>query len=279
MKLAGVIVLYNANEDNVIDNINSYINDIDLLIAVDNTDKIIVQDKLIDFLKHKNILYINNGNNLGIARALNIGTEKAIELGCQWLLTMDQASRATPGMIQIMATVIGKYPNIGIISPVHTGEEITDKLKLQQDFIEVDSVMTSGNLLNLKAYNEVGPFDEKLFIDYVDHEYCLRLNKNNFKVLLATKAKLTHNLGNISVHKIASTTNHNFVRRYYMTRNRLLVQKVYKKDFPYFCKQDNAKMWKELLKICLLEKDKIKKIRAFILGFYHFNINKFGKLN
>ena len=38
IKLAGVVVLYNP-DDNYIDNINSYINDIDLLYIIDNSEK------------------------------------------------------------------------------------------------------------------------------------------------------------------------------------------------------------------------------------------------
>ena len=34
--------------------------------------------------------------------------------------------------------------------------------------------VTSGSLLRLKHVKEVGYHEEKLFIDMVDHEYCLR---------------------------------------------------------------------------------------------------------
>jgi len=37
MKIAGVIVLYNPNEE-VIDNIKSYLEDIEILYAVDNSE-------------------------------------------------------------------------------------------------------------------------------------------------------------------------------------------------------------------------------------------------
>jgi hypothetical protein len=33
-----------------------------------------------------------------------------------------------------------------------------------------------------------------------------------------------------------------------------------------------------LARIFLLEKEKVKKFRAFLLGVWHFRINRFGKL-
>jgi GT2 family glycosyltransferase len=43
--------------------------------------------------------------------------------------------------------------------------------------------MSSGNLLNLAAFKQVGAYNESFFIDYVDHEYCLRLKKKRFSIL------------------------------------------------------------------------------------------------
>lgn len=37
MKLAGVVILYHPNE-NIVENINSYITDIDFLFIIDNSD-------------------------------------------------------------------------------------------------------------------------------------------------------------------------------------------------------------------------------------------------
>ena len=37
--------------------------------------------------------------------------------------------------------------------------------------------MTSGNLLNLKIAEKIGDFEEKLFIDEVDHDYCYRIRR------------------------------------------------------------------------------------------------------
>jgi len=277
-KIGAVVVLYNPSKKEVLENIESFSSLVGKIFIIDNSDKAsdINENTFSRFL---NADYINNQSNLGIAAALNIGARLAIKDNCNWLLTMDQDSRVTVDMITMMLKAIDKYSNIGMISPVHAGKTIA-AITNKPDFEEVDSAMTSGNLLYLEAFITVGPFEEKLFIDYVDHEYCFRLKMNGFKIILANKAILEHNLGRIAKHKLGLiTTNHNFIRRYYMTRNRLWIREKYKNDFPAFFRHDYPAMWKELVKILLYEKDKLKKIRAFFLGVYHFKINKFGKLN
>ena len=98
MKIDGVVALYNPDES-IIKNINSYINDIDKIYIIDNSEtknhelinKIVtISDKCI---------YIDNNGNQGIANALNVGAKLAIENGCDWLLTMDQDSSFTQGSL------------------------------------------------------------------------------------------------------------------------------------------------------------------------------------
>ena len=66
MKLAGVVVVYNPG-DGVLNSINSYIDDLDILYVVDNSSfdntKLFNNDK---------IKYIPNMDNMGIAKALNV---------------------------------------------------------------------------------------------------------------------------------------------------------------------------------------------------------------
>lgn len=283
MEIAAVVVVYNSNEKSLLENINSYLEDVKFLAVVDNSDVVNNYPLLLDLSKKSKgkVNYIRNGQNLGIAEALNIGAKHALERGYEWLLTMDQDSRATAGMVNTLVAYLesGDAEQVGIISPVHMQQNSSVVHEImERDFEERLTVMTSGNIISLKAFTQVGGFDTSLFIDYVDHEYCLRLIQNGFKVVAAKKAILLHSLGSFKNYKVANVSNHNYVRRYYITRNRLFVWKKYYQKFPAFCRQDYYEMWKELLKICLFERDKMRKIRAFLLGYYHFLTNKFGKL-
>lgn len=279
-KIAGVVVLYNPDEK-VFENINSYIDEIDVLYAVDNSDtsNTSIVNQLIE---NEKISYISNHSNLGIAAALNTAAQKAIEQGYHWLLTMDQDSKATEGMLKKLILFIEneQTEHVGILSPFHASK-IQSKSESTEKYEIIMTTLTSGNLLNLEIFKLIGPFLEKLFIDYVDYEYCLRLNVNQYKVVKVNDAILDHHAGDLSTRKVGkfqvSTTNHSFLRRYYITRNRLYVMKQYKKYYPQFYRDEIRFFIKETVKIILFEKDKYKKLKKIVEGYLDFKRNKFGK--
>ena len=114
-KIAAVVVLYNPDSV-VMGNLNSYINQVDKLYAVDNSENI--NSMLVEKIKCiKDAEYISNAKNLGIAAALNIGAKKAIEEGFEFLLTMDQDSRISENFADEMIKILEKNKNIGILAP------------------------------------------------------------------------------------------------------------------------------------------------------------------
>lgn len=117
--------------------------------------------------------------------------------------------------------------------------------------------MTSGNLLTINAFKKVDPFEEKLFIDYIDIEYCLHSKQNSYHIVQVNSSILNHKLGNPKVYSLGRkrflSTNHEPWRRYYITRNRIYVWRHYWKIFPDFIKDDFYYMIKELIKIILVE--------------------------
>ena len=52
---------------------------------------------------------------------------------------------------------------LAYISPRHILKNDIDKFNDVKESAEVDHVMTSGNLLNLKIWEEIGRFDENSF--------------------------------------------------------------------------------------------------------------------
>jgi rhamnosyltransferase len=277
LKTAGIVVLYNS-QDEIIDTISSYLDQIDRLFVVDNSEvRRPVAEKIVGLPKTE---YIGNGKNLGVAKALNIGAAQAMESGYDFLLTMDQDSRAPEGMVPALLACCGQRDlgEIGIISPFH----ITKNVPAPKDKTcrEVLTVMTSGNLLNLRVFKKVGPFMEQLFIDYVDHEYCLRLHEKGYKVLQCNGVFLEHTLGDIRIYRFLglslAATNHSVFRRYYMTRNRFFLLNKYKKTYPLYCRSQLKNFWWEFLMVLLFEKRKIAKIRSIIKGYRDYKQGVFA---
>lgn len=280
LKIAGVVVLYNPNET-LIQNIDSYISNIDTLFVIDNSDT--KTPSIIDKMLHNpKIHYIDNHGNQGIANALNIGANEAIKMGYEWLLTMDQDSKVLPSMLINMLQCYQKHSseNIGMLSPYHANRFFPIS-KNPNPCNEVLVAMTSGNLLNLNAFMSVGPFWESLFIDHVDTEYCLRLWDRGYKILQVNHAILDHKVGDLKLHKIGKktffSTNHSPIRKYYVYRNGSFVLDLYKKKFPEYCKKLRARYWIDAFIVLFYETKKIAKFKMMFRGYLDYKRSVFGK--
>lgn len=279
MQVAAVVIYYNPDYS-VFNNLNTYVNQTERIFIVDNSD-IPVDESLIDKIKsYKYVEYISNHKNIGIAAALNMGIKKAIEENFNYVLTMDQDGKATPGMVSELLKIMAASNNIGIVAAEHVDLDSPNR-PLKEDSKEILYTMTNGNLLNLTAYKEIGGYLEELFIDHTDHEYCLRLNKNGYKIIKTSSTFVIHKLGKAKTRKIFNIncypTFHPPIRLYYRTRNRFYVNSIYKKVFPQYVKEDRKHMFREFFDIIMCEKDLFNKTKMMIKGYIDYRKKKFGK--
>ena len=275
MKLAGAVVLYEPTDEDL-ENIPSYIDDLDILYVMDNSKE--KNDKRLP--KNKKIKYIFNNENLGIAAPLNKAAELARKENIDWLLTMDQDTHFSDGVLKKMKEKIEETDckNIGIVTPWHK-----TRLKIEKPKEDIDyplDVMTSGNLVNLVIHKKLKGFKEWIFIDGVDIEYCLNLKKNNYKIMRLNYLEIDHNLGDIFYKKFLwkdlLVTNHSAMRRYYQVRNYLYIRDMYIDSRSKFCKI-LVKFKTIILAVILYEKDKIPKLKAFYQGYKAYKRNKRGR--
>lgn len=273
--IAGVVVLYNPT-DTVIDTISSYIQQVKLLYVVDNstTKNPAAIQKLRELT---NVIYVDQQGNKGIAAALNRGARLAIADGFRFLLTMDQDTKLKSDFISDLSQRLNEddVDQIGIIAPRY------DRLPKKKPgrFEKILFTMTSGNILNLDAFNKTGPFLEELFIDHVDHEYCLRLNQNGFKIIQMNDVEIDHRPGSITrlFFKDVLFSSHSPQRLYYFCRNGFYVANRYRKTFPAFRYRFYKLMLKEICKIPF-EKNRIVRIQMLIKGYFDYKSGTFGPL-
>ena len=165
-KVAASVVLYHPDLS-LISNIGTYYNYVNYLIVIDNSEKnnTNIKDEIQKLFPP--VIYRSLNRNSGIATALNIACDIAIKNDSDWVLTMDQDRSFKAGELTHMIKGISEaqrlFENIGIISPFHVLHE-NHQVKAPEHFTVKNIVMTSGNLLNLRAYTAVGSFEEKLFI-------------------------------------------------------------------------------------------------------------------
>ncbi|MCC3704800.1 glycosyltransferase family 2 protein [Rouxiella badensis] len=271
--LAGVVVWYNPTEKEV-DNIRSYVGFLKNLYVIDNSAN--DNSALLSSLNQNDghIQYIPNLDNLGIATALNKGCKRAIEQGYDWILTMDQDSSFDPvEMSKFIASFESKKiedPSIALFTP------------WTNEFHPIGyatRVITSGNLLNLTAYQQIGGFDDKLFIDEVDHDLCYKLTQFNYKIYTFDNARMQHKIGDAKSHAFLFprrllVMHHGAVRKYYIIRNRFLLRE----RFPDFTR-DYAKFnIMLLLGVIFFEKQKWLKLRYMFKGYCDYKRNRLGRM-
>ncbi len=277
MKLSAVVVFYYPSRDNI-KHINKYLNEVDQIYVVDNSD-----DDVIRMQSDDKIKYIKYGENKGIAKALNEGAKLAIKDKFKWLLTLDQDSKITSKNISDLKSFIEntKEKNIGLVAPYQDiGLPFTKSSEEYEEYIEL---MTSGSVLNLDAYKKIGGFKDWLFIDCVDTDYCLNLHKNKYQVLRLNNVIMKHSLGNLRLHKFLGKTydcfNHNPIRRYYIVRNNLYINEMYHDLCPDYCDHLIRAQKGQVKRILAFEKNKFKKLKMMYKGYRDYKHGIKGKLS
>lgn len=266
MKIAAGIVLYEPDLERLLENVTAIYKQVNIIIIIDNGSNNIdeVKKRLSIF---SNIEMVENQKNEGIAVALNQILDISIKKNMDWVLTLDQDSVVCENFINISQKYLD-LENIAIITP-----NILDRNDFHKELLDtkgsryVDECITSGSLMNLKLCNYVGKFDEKMFIDYVDFEYCYRVSKAGFKIIKNTDAILLHQLGDGEVKHIFSkkfiVANHNCSRYYFIGKNCIYIMRKHNA----YRKMVYA-IFRESFLLLVYEKEKLKKFEKMCSGMW-----------
>ena len=277
--ISGCVILYNPNAI-VIDNIITYIDKLHILYVVDNSDKHnegVIKQLLA--LSNK-VIYVDNGGNIGIATALNKACNLACNAGYKWMLTMDQDSFfSDTSFFELIGNK--NNPKVAIYAASYTNEYDRWVKEFDLNFDEVHYLITSANVLSLNAWKHVNGFEDKLFIDEVDHDFCLKLRKLNYVLLSSKQLFLQHAVGEISETsvKIKPKLNlHQPIRYYYIARNGLYICKKYFFSDINFALKRLFYLLKAFVKIILLYPDKLRYLKFYFTGVKDFFLSRYGKL-
>lgn len=263
MKAAVVVVWFNPDKiegsDTAVENILSYSKFFGKVYVVDNSsyDNSELAEKL------KSCVYISNKNANGIAGALNKGCAMALKDGFDWVITMDQDSSFNEDVIvQFLeecekihkenelcvsfgpnikngskSIPISKLIRFKILSPIKrailrqsdlpaAGSEFYETERLIEDVVM--DLITSGNIVNLEAWNKIGGYDEQLFIDFVDFDFTYRLHNAGYKICRLKWLYINHALGEKKRHLFERNTPfESDFRLHYIFRNLLVMMKRY----------------------------------------------------
>lgn len=280
MKICTAVILYNPNIDDLKKSLPVYCDETDLVILWQNS---LINDEFQLYCKknYNNILVTGTGENLGIATALNHCVKLAELNDFDYILTMDQDSYFDKGMItKYMSKIIkNNSMSVGIfgINPLQNNKTLYKK---NLEVLKVSDTITSGSVFKISNFHKTGYFRDDLFIDAVDYEYCYRLKKRfNLETIVFSDIILNHTVGYAEKTKFGfSVSNYSAFRSYFIVRNQFKIWKMYpelfSKKYKIILLKDH--FFIRIIKVILAEKKKTKKIKAILIGFYHFLINKSG---
>ncbi|WP_407384945.1 glycosyltransferase family 2 protein [Holdemanella porci] len=229
MDISAGIVLFNPDIKRLKENIDAVIIQCTHLYLVDNGSGNVDEVKgLLNQYNQSKIFILWNRENQGIAKALNQLTSAAQKEGFDWILTLDQDSVVPSNIVGEFEKYINNS-SVGILCPIICDRNKDEEIKINEDCTEIDECITSGSLLNIKAWSEIGGFDERMFIDGVDFDICYRLRQRGYKIYCIHSVVLLHELGHIEYHRFlfwkVLVKNHSVFRKYYIARNIIYVAK------------------------------------------------------
>lgn len=216
------------------------------------------------------------GENRGVAAALNRGIEAAREAGAAWALLLDQDTRPREGLMEGLAAAFEDCPfreRVAVLGAnyVHPDTGLPG-LPAGGDGVwtEVPAVITAGSLLRLAAARDVGPFREDFFVDHVDHEWCLRARRAGWRVVATTERLMEQPVGDAAVRRLAgwttTTSGHPPVRRYYQTRNLVLLARAHLRHEPRWILRTVVDHLRRVGRLAVFEEDRGAKLRAVARG-------------
>jgi GT2 family glycosyltransferase len=182
-------------------------------------------------------------NNLGGAGGFAHGVRKAIESDAGWIWMMDDDAEPDPSAFAELMNVATDPANIYGSVATH-GEDISwtttllepEKRVIHQvaqvpEKARVQSLPFLGLLIHRALVQVIGPPDEGFFIAADDIEYCIRAQRAGAQIIIAGASHIEHPKADMRVcHIFGAKISYLRLapwKRYYDTRNRLLIARKY----------------------------------------------------
>ncbi len=248
MKIAAVIVTYNRKNllEKCIFSILNQTTPPEKIFIIDNASTDGTQDLIKEiFHEHmQKINYVQLTENLGGAGGFSKGIELAMNEGSDWAWIMDDDALPEKNALEELTKIVGStndiYGSIAIEGEITswfttlllaTGEHPTRKLTEIPESAKVRFLPFLGLFIPKEIVKKIGLPDKGYFIAADDVEYCLRAQTQGANIIVAGKSRINHPKCSHYVQNLFFTTvgclQLSPWKRYYDTRNRLLIAKKY----------------------------------------------------
>ena len=189
--------------------------------------------------------FIALDQNIGQAAALNQALKEVADANYELALLFDQDSKIDISFVSNMLNAWqvaqdvapGKVAALGprLVEPrsgrrmpfrafTHLFERQEHRNTAHPELIDTAFLITSGSLLPVAPLAVIGHMRSEYFIDNVDLEWCFRARAKGYRLFGTECATLQHRIGEDSANPLVRRgviVQHNALRYYYSTRNRL----------------------------------------------------------
>lgn len=153
------------------------------------------------------IVVDNTEDNKGIAEAQNQGLQSLLgQKGITHVVFLDQDSRVAddyPFAIAHEFDRTAQAQRLAILGPsvenAETGKEYRSVIHKDHvtdvDFIPRREIISSGSCTTIDCIKNIGLNDSRLFIDYVDFEWCWRANSKGYVCGITPQLSISHHVG------------------------------------------------------------------------------------
>lgn len=268
-KIYAGIVSYNPDIQRISENIFAIHKQVPEVIIFDNgSNNINHLKKLVN--NFDNVHLLESSKNIGIAAALNSLMSWGLEHNYLWMLSLDQDSVCSNEFVEKMKPYLSVESNLGIVAPVIVDRNVgIVGHNPTSNYAHVKTCITSGCFSNIEAWRVIDGYDESMFIDSVDFDFCYRIRKKGYGVIQVKNVQLLHELGNSKMRKFIfwsiDVTSHSAFRKYYIAKNN--VYYPYKNHLWFHFIRGNLRNIWLIIIVLLYESDKNNKIHAIIKGW------------
>jgi rhamnosyltransferase len=130
-------------------------------------------------------------------------------------------------------------------------------------------------------FDRIGWFASEYFIDEVDSEFCYRIRAAGYLIADSRQAVLVHAAGHPKKFSILGFSfrpgHHSSLRRYYMSRNRVVLYRKYIVIFPGWVFHSIWEALRETIKSFIVETERARKFRNLLLGTWDGLTGRMGK--
>ena len=264
-----IIIAYNPEIERITDNVRAVAGQVERVVVYDNCSRNREEVAGLEGIANSSVIF--NEVNSGLPVSLNAGCRLALESGARYALLLDQDSIVSDGMVASLLCCM--QPGVGIASPQIVDRNKREGFAPSEAVVPIKRVITSGALVSLEAWEDVGGFDERIFVDWADYEFCANMREHGYEIVRDNRTMILHEMGRREYAFTLPTpkggrpfyrTNHSALRLKDKARSWVIVEAKY--GWSKVGREERAYITAIKLRDLMLERGRVQTLRAFAEG-------------